>query len=351
MIRLGKRRHGPIGVDIGARSIKLVQLTADRSAIVDTARWEWAPLEEGDDEAKRRHLVEALRNAHEGRAFRGRDAVLCLSDQQLFLQNLRVPKAEGAELEGAVMREAAKRIPHPIEETDIRFWEAADIRQGEAVMREVIVFACHRPEILKLVDGAREAGLRPIAVDVQPAALLRSLAAQFRRDDEREQRTLIVHIGYSVTGILIAQDDEALFIKYIDFGGRHLDQAVSRALETPLAQANALRREPEGDGESDIARSVAEAQQPAAERLVKEVAMCVRYHSVTFRGKPIERLLIGGGEASRFLVDLFSQRLAIEAHLSDPFRRIAAERRRTRTGSWDIAAGLALRDPLSRSDA
>ncbi len=344
MIRLRPKRSGPIGVDIGSRSIKLVQFSADQSAVVDTSRWEWSPPTDADAETRRGQLVEAMKNAFEGRNFRGRNAVLCLSDRQLFLQNIRVPKAEGPALEMAVHQEIASRLPYPVEETDVKFWEAADIRQGETLLREVIVFACHRPILMELVNATQEAGLRPVAVDVEPAALLRSYIAQFRRDDERTQRTLIVHVGYSTTCIVIAQGEEALFIKYVDIGGRHMDECVSRALDMEMSAANALRRTQDDNQDAEVVRSLGNAVRPVAEKLVKEAAMCVRYHSVTFRGRPLERLLVGGGETSQYLVDLFAQRLAIPAEGSDPFRRIAADRERGRTGQWDVAAGLAMRD-------
>ena len=35
---LTKQRYGPIGVDIGSRSVKLVQFSADHSRLLDAAR-------------------------------------------------------------------------------------------------------------------------------------------------------------------------------------------------------------------------------------------------------------------------------------------------------------------------
>ena len=37
------KRYGPIGVDLGHSSIKLVQLTADRTQVLDAARWDSTP--------------------------------------------------------------------------------------------------------------------------------------------------------------------------------------------------------------------------------------------------------------------------------------------------------------------
>src|SRR4029078_3843755 len=90
--------------------------------------------------------------------------------------------------------------------------------------------------------------------------------------------------------------------KYIDVGGQQFDLAVGRHLKMDLHEATALRKH-NGDRRADlqdpdVARSLAAAIRPRTERLSSELAMCVPYHSVTFRGQPIVRLVVSGGEAT-----------------------------------------------------
>jgi len=42
------RRVGPIGIDLGSRSIKLVQMNGDRSRILESVRWD-LPIEPAAD--------------------------------------------------------------------------------------------------------------------------------------------------------------------------------------------------------------------------------------------------------------------------------------------------------------
>jgi len=352
---LTRKRHSPIGVDIGGRSVKLVQLSADHASLVDAVRCEVpsaqitndAKTSQTDEADSDDQFVETLRRAREGRNFRGRDAVICLNDRQLFLQNIRVPKQDQDSLFRAVQQEAAGRIPFPVAETDIRFLEAADIRHGDAVMRELILVACHRPILNRALDLVSRAGLQPIAVDIEPAALLRSYASQFRREQDQRERAILVHIGQASTAVVIAEGDNALFIKYVGFGGNHLDEAVARSLKMAPADACALRRH-NGDRRVDrqdpeIARSVNRAIRPELERLVSEISMCIRYHSVTFRGQPLARLVLSGGEAAEELLASLSKRLGIKCELSDPFRVYPSSLNCGRRGQWDVATGLALR--------
>ena len=223
----------------------------------------------------------------------------------------------------------------------------ADVRQGDQILREVILLACHRPALEESLATIEEAGFRPTAVDIKPAAMLRAYSAQYRRDEDRLVRSVLVNIGHGGTLVVIVQGDDILFVKFIELGGKQFDDAVARSLKMDAADAAALRRH-NGDRRSDrqdpeIARSVAEATRPIVERLIGELAMCVRYHSVTFRGKPLERLVISGGESNSALAEALQKRLGLQCELSDPLRSYQSSQQRGRHGQWDVAAGLALR--------
>ncbi|MEX2025810.1 MAG: pilus assembly protein PilM, partial [Pirellulaceae bacterium] len=173
-------------------------------------------------------------------------------------------------------------------------------------------------------------------------------ASQCRRGDDLKLRALVVHVGFARTAAVITQGDEILFVKYIDIGGTHLDAAVARHLNMEPSEAAALRRT-HGDRRSDqqdpeIVRSVEGATRPIVERLAQELAMCIRYHSVTFRGQPLARGVIGGGEASQPLAEGLTKLLSLPCEVSDPFRAFPSGSHLGRKGTWDVAVGLALRD-------
>jgi type IV pilus assembly protein PilM len=346
---LSHRRYSPIGIDIGARSIKLVQFTGDRSRLVDAARVELPPLpEQASPEQQNTRLAEALQRGFSGRNFRGREVVGCLSDRQLFLQSLRVAKQTGPQLDRLVAQEAAGRVPFSLDQAELRYLEAADVRQGDQTLREVIVFAVQREVLKQSLATIEQARLTPVAIDVEPAALVRSYSAQCRRDDDQQARALVVHIGYSRTAAIVVQGDDLLFVKYVDVGGLHFDSAVARHLKMELSEAVALRKH-NGDRRAEmqdpeVAQTITEAIRPVVERLAFELSMCVRYHSVTFRGQPISRLLLSGGEATPALAETLSKQLAMKAQLSDPFRSLPTTANVGRKSQWDVAVGLAMKE-------
>lgn len=345
---LAKYRSSPIGIDIGSRSVKLMQFDREGSRVREAARWDLPTGRPTDAEERDAQIVQAVQRAREGRNFRGKEAVFCLRAGDLFVQNLRVPKAEGPDLARLVHGEAVGRLPFPGEEAELRFLEAGDVRHGDAVRREVIVMACHRPAVTRTLAIANQLGLTPTAIDNEPSALLRCYSKQFRRADDHTRRVLFVNVGASNTVVLIAEGQTPMFVKYLEIGGRHLDEAVARHLRMSLSEASALRRH-NGDRRADqrdeeITRGLAESVRPVLERLVNELGMCVRYHSVTFRGQSLAKAIVGGGEACEMVREWIGERLDLPCELGEPLRDLEAPRLGGRGSQWDIAAGLALRE-------
>jgi type IV pilus assembly protein PilM len=346
---LKNRRTSPIGLDLDEGSIKMVQFSADRTRVVDAVRWDLRPSESATKEAEGSSAVASgLREAREGRKFRGREVILCLDARDLLVQNVRVPKTPATPLDRLVHQEAARRVPYAIAESEIRFLDVADVRQGEVAFREVILLACHRPVLEKKLEQIVQAGLRPIAVDVQPLAILRCYAKQFRRDEDQRQRAMFLHVGTSNSIVVIAQGTDVLFVKYLDVGGRQMDDAVARHLHLSEEDAAALRRH-NGDRRADqqdpeVARGIAASVRPIYDQLASELSLCIRYHSVTFRGQPLVRLVIGGAEAGNPLIEAMASRLDLRCELGEPLRNFEAAPQTSGKAQWDIAAGLALRD-------
>jgi len=312
---LPKTQAGPIGVDIGSRSVKLLQLDGHGSEIRETSRWDLPPDDSNNPQLRDQQIVEAIEHARAGHNFRGKKAVFCLGADNLFVQNIRVAKAEGEELTKIVNFEAAGRVPFAGDEAEIRYVEADDVRQGDSIRREVILLACHRPAIERIIGIAENAGLQADAIDIEPAAMLRCYCKQFRRDDDKQRRMMFVNIGASTTMAVIAKGSDPMFVKYIDIGGKHFDEAVAKRLKMPLKDAVALRRH-NGDRradhrDADITRSISEATRPVLDRLENELSMCIRYYSVTFRGQPLAGIIFGGGESSDALVEWAAKRFDI----------------------------------------
>jgi type IV pilus assembly protein PilM len=341
------KRCGPIGVDIGSRSIKLLQFDAAQAAVREAVRWDMPSDAPGSSAQQDDRVNDALRRAREGRNFRGCDAVLCVGGEHLWAQNIRIPQGDSSKTAAAVRSEAGARLPFVLEEAELRYVEIDDVKQANATRREVVALACHRPSLNRLASVAKRAGLRPVAIDAAPAAMLRCYGRQLRRETDQLQRRMFVGVGATGTTVLIAQGDAAMVVKRIDLGGRHFDEAVSKCLKLAIGDAASLRRH-DGDRAADqrdpeIAQGINDAIYPLFDRLAQELSLCARYHSVTFRGQPLSRVILGGGEAGSALAERIANRLGVPCELGNPLRPFRHEHIAGRLSQWDVAAGLALR--------
>lgn len=349
MIRLPFSRSTPIGIDIGSKSIKMVQFSKDYASIQEAVSVDLpesvSPQQDYDGYLEQ--LGQTLQRARVGRNFRGHDAILCIHQQDLFLHNIRVQKNEPKALAHIVQQEAADRIPYSMLDAEIRFVESAELRQGEQMLREVIIMACFRPRLEALLEMFEKSGFRPVSVDVEPMAILRAFTKQYRRESDEQDRVLYVHVGYSNTAVIIAEGTQILFVKYLSVGGRHFDEAVCRQLDMTMTDAVNLRRHNADRRRSqqtpEVERSVLNAMRDELERLHQELAMCIRYHSVTFRGRPLARIVLSGGEATESLRAELERTTSIETELGDPLRLYNTPQVFGRHGQWDVAIGLAAR--------
>ena len=352
MISFNRTRTSPIGLHLGMQTATLVQLTGgnDRLEMHAMAQGEFLCDENASSDEQDRETASALRKLISDHHFRGRNVVSCLGAQQLFVQNVRLPKLPPEEVEKVVRWEAEERLPYPIADAEIRHLTAGEIRQDANVKQEVILLACHQGVVQRHIGLLEMAGLVPMAIDVEPCAVLRCLLNTVTHQGA-EGRRAYLHIGERATAVIIAEHRQVLFLKYIASGGHHFDMAVARHLELPLRDALKMRAvvtaAPALDAQDEIHRSIAEAIRGPLEAISSEIELCLRYYKVTFRGQPLDKIVLAGAEASPWLAEYLNERLAIPCEMANPFQSLAqppgSAAALERPGRWVTALGLSMK--------
>jgi len=105
----------------------------------------------------------------------------------------------------------------------------------------------------------------------------------------------------------------------------------------------------------NLRRSVFDILRPALEQLSKEIALCLRYCSATFRGLRAEAIIVVGGEAcNAALLRYLSDQVNATFEVGQPLRGVHFEKplgsgdRRTGLPEWATVAGLALK-PIQKA--
>lgn len=356
-----KMNIGPIGVDIGASGARLLQLRdEDGEPVVQAAAYfEFPPASSPEERAEM--LRVRLREAVSHSSFYGREAVTGLNVSEFQIKNLRLPKMPAEEMETALQFEAQDRFELGEDGAQFRYMPAGEVRHGNEMKEEVIVLAAKNEAVQAKLALLQSAGLRPAAIDASPCAVARSFVRFLRRSEDASAVNVFLEIGRRGTSVIMMRGTDICFLKVIETGGEEMNAAVAQALNLSPQQAAELRvqimRESavQRDGAassiaSEIKTRVADAVRPVAEKIGRDVQLCLRYFAVTFRGQRPDGITLVGGEAHEPAVrSAVSQSIDIPCTIGHPLRGVgrseltAGPQARTLQPAWTVAMGLALR--------
>ena len=360
------RRYGPIGLDLGTEGIRMLQLgrAGGRYAVAAAGRWHYPAGAE--DPARRRELaVGAVGDMLRAGGFHGRDVVSCISAAQLSINNVRLPQMPEEELASAVAWECQERFGFQVTPDRVHYINAGEVRHGSETRDEIILLAVTEQTVREHLELLEEMALRPLHIDAEPTALFRAYRRFLRRAQDESAVTVIVDVGLSTTKVVVARGTTIVLIKAIDVAGRRFNEVVAKELGLSYEEARHLRQRvaqacpPGAEGaksypENQTQWSVFDAVRGEMEALAREVGLCLRYCSVTFRGLRADQVTLTGGEAcDPALLKVLGEALDCQCVVGEPLRGIdlgkaelGADRRGVLT-EWSVAAGLALRELMT----
>lgn len=365
-------RH-PIGIDLGLYGARMLQLDArvaepNRPRVAAAARMAWPEEVRQEVETGRTPPVELvapllLKMANRGQ-FRGRDVAIALPREMVRVKNLRLPTMPPDEAIAAATIDAREvfGVGGP-DAANVQVFPAGEVRQGNETRLEFIAACANAAEVDGLVERWHAAGLRPASIDLECAALYRSVERFVRRKDDEAEVNVLVEIGQRRTQVLIGRGRDLSFFKAIEIGGAQLTKAVARKLSLDIADTLVLRRrlaatqashaapDPARTAEGDpVRQAVVDGLRPIVEELSRELALCLRYYSVNFRGQRPARVRIVGGESSDpTVLRLLEKSLPVPVDAQPPVANAdcsamsAADRSAGALGDWTLAFGLALK--------
>lgn len=374
---LNIRGQQPIGLDIGHNSIRMIQLLIDDEQISVIAADE-THIDAGvndDEQARRSFVISAIKRMFANGGYNGRNVVSCLPSGKLRITSLRLAEAERYGIEQALRREVTQRFGLDPDKDAMDYVVAGSVLQGDEVKNELILFATDNETIKSHIEMIEETELIPVAIDTIPCALFRSFERSLRRQEDRERISVFVDVGSCLTTVVFGQGGEISFVKQISIGGQNFTQEIATKLGVNVSEAETLQEALRVDPglfslKSDLAEQapaenwhdidmstrqvMVDAVSAVAEDLVREISLCLRYYTVTFRGKRVERAVFaGGGAYEDILLNILRRRLAVEIELAQPLRgfdlssgRINVNFDSDRRGlfcEWAVAVGLGLK--------
>lgn len=333
-----------VGLDIGSKTIKLVELQKDGESFSLSASgivgYTGSTIEKMTDDKEMAALAQIIKKLHAETGAGSKDVAIALPEPQVFTRTIKFPMLTDAEIASAVKWEAEQYIPIPVQEAIIQ--HTVLLRNEKASPPEVLVLLVAAPRVVveKYTKVVGLAGLNAVSVETELIALTRALAPPGRT-------VLLVDLGGGSTDIAIARDTLLSFSRSIPIAGDAFTRAVSQGLGLTAVQAEEYKKT-YGLEAGQLEGKVKVALEPVLRLVVDEIKKAVSYYQTEEKGEVPGAMIISGGTSGMpEIINLLTGLTGIEVLVANPFKSIktdpeTANRLTPFSPLYSVAVGLAL---------
>jgi type IV pilus assembly protein PilM len=323
-VMLSSKRNNTsiVGLDIEADSIAAAEVRINGSISVgETAI---APLASGiaheGEIADPEGLTDALKMLFTEHKL-PRNVRVGVANQRVVVRTLRMPAIENRdELETAVRFQAADHIPMALSEA-VLDWQVLedDVELRKSGQMDVVVVAARRQMVSTLVEAMRDAGLRPVGIDISAFGMIRALAddgsapapAPAYEDRVGDEPVTQWHparllCNFSdTTNLAVARGSSCLFTRMSHFGMEGIIERLSEGRGLTLEHARqwllyvGLQQPTETlEGDPDTVSAAREALVEGVSKLAGELRLSLDYYGAQEGALDVEEIVIcGAGSA------------------------------------------------------
>lgn len=323
----------PAGIDIGASSIKLIELQ-EKKGKIELLNCAANPVSGNDIKTSLRDLLSISK-------ITSKRVNVSLSGPSVIVRYIEMPAMKKEELRSAIKFEGEKYIPFNVNEAIMDCAVLNKSISGNAT--RVLLVAAREDRVKECVETFKELGLDISAIDVDSVAMLNAFQ-RLGLEAKQESAYAMINIGARFSNINIVAKEYPYFTRDVIWGGVDVTNRIKESLGLNAVEAEALKHDP-GGRKADVGAAVA----PALEKFISEIRMSFDYFETQF-GKGVDRVYLSGGTAYLFnIVDFLKDNLGIDALLWNPFDGIdmpegpVDKELKNSPARFAVAMGLALR--------
>ncbi len=315
----------------------------------------------------RKHIAALLKKPDYGK-INARKIVASIPESKAFVRVIQIPKMSEEQAALAVPAEAEQYIPLPLDQTKLD-WQiisasarasapssasasesapestsASASAPGEKM--DVLVTASPKNYIDNFLEILKSAGLRPVAFEVESAAVLRALLSP----QNRSKDFMILDMDTYRTSLIIASNGNLEYTSSVPIAGDAFTQSIARVLGISAEEAEKVKRETGLEDSSENSQAKA-ALAPVVDNLISEIRNTIRFHEEHAANK-IEEIILAGGSAklknlAPYLREQFAaDRPEMDVRLGNPWVNVLQPEKTPSimdSLSYTTAIGLAIR--------
>jgi len=315
-----------LGVDIGLSGIKIVELANDGGhARLVTYAYVDRPVENFDQLFNERieETADIIKQMVTKSRCTTKTAIAAVPVSSIFTSIISVPASNDKELKDAILWQAKKLIPVPLEEIqlDSKVIEGAIKSEGQKKVSRVLLTGAPKTLVNRYLDLLNHrCGLSLVSLETETFAQIRSLVGKDRSS------IMIIDIGFQRTNISVVQQGVPFLNRSIAIGGDAITQTISQMLGVPYGQSETMKR----DIRSMETFAPAGDLTPMLSTLMKPILNEIKYSFSLFQGqgdvgeqRRIDKIIVTGGSGLLpRLPEFLTQIMNVNAYLGDPWARV-----------------------------
>jgi len=337
-----------VGVDIGASSIKVVQLreTRKRLSVVKYGIAALPPQTIVDGHIMNRAaVIDALTMIWTQQKIPMRDVAIGVYGQSVIVRKITVPMMTTAELAEQITWEAEQHIPFDIKVMNIDYEVLR--RRPEAGQMDLLLVAAKKDEINDYASVVREARIKPQIVDINAFSVQN--AFEFVHGLPDDQTIALLNVGAAVSSLNIVSRGVSAFTREVTNAGNTVTEEIQRQMGVPFEQAEQMKIA--ASQNAAVPPQIHQIIAQACDALAGEIQRSLDFYLATSGEAEIQRVYVCGGSAYLApLVSAIEKRARVPVMVLDPLANLAVDSRtvnegdlRSRAAQLCVAVGLALR--------
>lgn len=321
-----------LGLDVGSRSIKLVELERAAGGVrLLKSLIQELPVSDGAQPVDRvGWLQSALKE------FEGHELHAAVGGSEAAIRRVAMPLMSKAELAEAVKWQIKDQLSFPVQDAVLDARVLGEVWEKDIKKQDVIVAAASAVSVRDLVTLIERAGGRVRSLLPTHAAMWRCVAALM--PDAARGSVAVLDIGALETEVTIAKDGHIRLVRDVAIGSSSMTEALVSVVSSDrgevsidYAKAELFKRrygvlagDVEGTTEEGVPLfHLASLMRPVLENLLTELSRVLDFYKLQVDEAGVSRLLLcGGGAGLKQLQPFLADGLGVTVEVFNPLVRI-----------------------------
>lgn len=322
---LSKKPKNLIGVDVGARSIKIAEIIEKKKGPLVLNKLGIADIP--DDTINAGVIKDGpiasdiLAQLFKSEKIKNKGVATAIGGHAVIVKKIDLPAMGDAELANAIQFEAEKYIPFDISEVNLDYYVVGRNEINKNRM-DVFLVAAKKDSIDYWDEMISDAHLNIQVMDVEHFSLQNAFTINY--PEYAPDTIALLDIGASKTLLNIVRDDTSIFTRDMSLGCSQVNQKIMGVVKADYEEAEDIKLGRAEEGMPSLPDyALEDINRVIVDEFCTEIAKAFDFYASTYFDAAVKTILISGGGA--FLPGLreeLNKRTKIDVNIFDSFRNI-----------------------------